>query len=399
MGQIYRAKQLPGSREVAIKVLSSDVDGDAERFRKRFIREAAVVAQLAHPNIVAVYDYGETADGDVFMAMEHVQGAPLSEVMRTIGPLPVPRALAIAIQVARALRKAHEKGVVHRDLKPANIMVRPDEDGFDFVKVLDFGLLKLFAPDHSEVDGAFTDEALTAAGALMGTPGYMAPEQAVGEAIDARADIYALGVTMFQMLTGRLPFEDEGLVELVTAQVLKPVPLMKDVAPEITVSEQLEQIVRRCLDRHRNLRYQTIDELLVALKGVWRLETDESYGTETFSVPNLPVLLPLDAPTEEPSRAGPLIEPSTLLLEPQGRSLTAWAYLSVALAAVAITLVIWVSFGPGAPPTAPAHASKVQANLPPAAPAPEPSAPRPEQPASTQGTSQGSGEGYKENPY
>lgn len=371
MGQIYRATQQPGGREVAIKVLSSDVDGDADRFRKRFVREAAVVAQLNHPNVVAVYDYGETDSGDVFMAMEHIPGAPLSEVMRTLGALPVPRALAISIQVARALRKAHSHGVVHRDLKPANIMVRPDEDGFDFVKVLDFGLLKLFSPDHSEVDGAFTDEALTAAGSLMGTPGYMAPEQAVGETIDSRADIYSLGAMMFQMLTGRLPFEDEGLVELVTAQVLKPVPAMREVAPEVVVPEQLEQIVRRCLDRHRNLRYQTVDELLVDLKRVWRLETDESYGTETFSIPSLPVLVDLDGATVEPEDR-PFVEPSTLLIEPRAPSRVVWVYLALASVALAITLGVWFAFVPrGVEPPAP--------QPPPASPA----AP----------------EGYKDNPY
>jgi serine/threonine protein kinase len=374
MGQIYRATQQPGGREVAIKVLSSEVDGNAERFRKRFVREAAVVARLNHPNVVAVYDYGETDNGDVFMAMEHIPGAPLSEVMRTLGPLPVSRALAISIQVARALRKAHNHGVVHRDLKPANIMVRPDEDGFDFVKVLDFGLLKLFSPDHGEVEGAFTDEALTTAGSLMGTPGYMAPEQAVGEAIDSRADIYSFGVMMFQMLTGRLPFEDEGLVELVTAQVLKPVPTIREVAPEVVVPDHLEQIVRRCLDRHRNLRYQTVDELLVDLKRVWRLETDESYGTETFSIPSLPVLVDLDGATAEPEER-PFAEPSTLLVEPPVASRGPWVYLALAFLAVAITLGAWIGWGPERRP------AEAPASAPPsAAPAPAP-------------------EGYKDNPY
>ena len=295
MGHVYAGVQLPFGRGVAVKVLHPrEEDDEEQRFAKRFRREAAIAAQLAHPNIVTIFDYGETEAGELFIAMEHVAGRSLLELLREEGPLPARRALGIGLQVARALRKAHGAGVMHRDLKPANLMVLTDRDGVDFVKILDFGLVKLFASEEeagdddedSGISDAFSDDQLTSAGAMLGTPGYMAPEQAVGDEVDGRTDIYALGVLLFEMITGRLPFDAGSVVELVTQQVMRPVPTMRSVAPEADCPPEIEELVARCLQKHKSARFGTADELLAAMKGVWRLVTDESFGTEAgFALP------------------------------------------------------------------------------------------------------------------
>ncbi|MCB9650360.1 MAG: serine/threonine protein kinase [Deltaproteobacteria bacterium] len=256
--------------------------------------------------MVTIIDYGETDDGDVFMAMEYLDGKPLYRVLQECGPFPARRALNVAIQVVRALRRAHSMGVVHRDLKPANIMLRPDDDDLDFVKVLDFGLVKVFAPEAAEADG-ITDEHLTSVGAMMGTPGYMAPEQAVGERVDGRADLYSLGVILFQLLTGRLPFEGDSIVDLITAQVMKPVPFVRELEPDVECPDELEAIVHRCLHRNRSERYANADELLAAFKSVWRLETDHSFGTETSLPPYRPMPEQFTVRSAAPV-SGPLVE-------------------------------------------------------------------------------------------
>jgi eukaryotic-like serine/threonine-protein kinase len=359
MGQVYRGVQLPAGRDVAIKVLSTDPGVDSTRFRKRFRREAEAVSRLSHPNIVTVIDYGETDRGEPFMAMEYLAGRPLSEIMYHSGQLPLERALSITIQITRGLRKAHALGVMHRDLKPANIVLVPDQDGGDLVKVLDFGLVKLFAPEESEVEGVFTDEALTAAGSLMGTPGYMSPEQGIGEASDGRADLYAVGVLLYQMLTGRMPFIAESLVELVKEQVFTPVPPIAEVAPEVSCPPELEAIIRRCLHRNKQERYQTASELLAQLKSIWRLVADDSFGTETFPIPDLPeVIAAISDPTPKPTlvvepRAGPMSAPATLVLEPQKRSRWPMVLAAAALlGGVAIYLALQRPPPSRPPPTA-----------------------------------------------
>jgi serine/threonine-protein kinase len=284
MGHVYGGTELDVDRPVAVKILAVGDRGRDDRFRRRFHREASIASRLQHPNVVTIYDYGETGTGDLFIAMERVPGRNLGEVLEDEKRLPVIRALNIAIQIARGLRKAHREGAVHRDLKPDNIMVQPDEDGLDFVKILDFGLVKLFVPEMAESE----DEELqpiTHVGTMMGTPAYMAPEQAVGEAVDGRADIYALGAMLFEMIAGRVPFQAPGVVELVNMHLVKPPPRLTElVACPIDVT----MIVDRCLRKSPLDRYQTVDELLAHLKAAWRLLTDESFGTDpTFVIPDL----------------------------------------------------------------------------------------------------------------
>ncbi|MEO1334507.1 MAG: serine/threonine-protein kinase, partial [Myxococcota bacterium] len=190
MGCVYLASQLNLQRKAAIKILPPHPDHDKE-FRERFLLEASTCARLAHPHIVTVYDYGETSSGELYMAMEHLQGEPLSKIIKQSGHLSPERTCEIAIQACSALRAAHKVGIVHRDLKPSNLMVgRADDEVSDFVKVLDFGLAKRFNKDAEQ-------EAVTESGVWLGSLHYMAPEQIRCEDVDPRTDVYSLGVLMY----------------------------------------------------------------------------------------------------------------------------------------------------------------------------------------------------------
>ena len=204
MGDVYAAEDTTLGRRVALKVLRPEVAGSPER-RQRFQREARAVAALNHPNIVTLYSV-EEADGELFLTMELVQGRSLRELLRD-GPLPLARSVALAAQVCEGLCTAHAAGVLHRDLKPDNLIVTAE----DRVKILDFGLAKLLVPAAGGDPDAAT---MSSPGMTVGTAGYMAPEQALGRKLDARADVFALGVVLYQMVTGRAPFEGETVVAI-----------------------------------------------------------------------------------------------------------------------------------------------------------------------------------------
>src|SRR4029077_1780560 len=200
MGEVYRARDTRLGRTVAIKVLAQDVANDPAR-RDRFLREARAAAALSHPNIAALYEIGED-QGQLFLAFEFVPGAPLSPV---IGgrPLNTRRAVDFAIQIADALADAHAAGIVHRDIKPGNVIITPK----DKAKVLDFGLATWTAGGHEREHAAHDAPVLvTTAGTTLGPVAYMSPEQALGEKVDHRTDIFSLGIVLFEMLTGRPPF-------------------------------------------------------------------------------------------------------------------------------------------------------------------------------------------------
>ena len=245
MGMVYRARDARLERDVAIKILPPGVLTD-ESARKRFRKEALALAKLSHPNIAAVYDVGE-ADGIDYIVMECVPGQSLAALL-SAGPLPAEQALALSAQVAAALEEAHEQGVVHRDLKPANILVTPKGQ----VKVLDFGIAKLLAPDGASLS-------VTETQGPIGTPLYMSPEQASGEPVDFRTDLWSLGVVLFESLTGRAPFGGAGPWGLLRAITHDPAPSLRDIRPEIP--EALEGVVSRALTKDVTRRYQTAAEL------------------------------------------------------------------------------------------------------------------------------------------
>jgi serine/threonine-protein kinase len=236
---------------VAIKVLPEEFAKDADRVA-RFQREAKLLASLNHPNIAAIYGLEEFG-GTNFLVMELVEGATLDERIKA-GPVPVEEALKLALQIAEALEAAHEKGVIHRDLKPANIKVTPDSK----VKVLDFGLAKAFAGEQAEMhlsNSPTLSDAATQQGIILGTAAYMSPEQARGKSVDKRADIWAFGAVLFEMLTGRVAFQGEDVSEILASVIKGDVKL--DLLPA-NMHPRVREVIIRCLQRDLNRRYQDI---------------------------------------------------------------------------------------------------------------------------------------------
>ena len=260
MGKVYRAEQAPLGRICAIKVLNPNYAGEHDpEFHKRFFLEASICSKLTHPNTVTIFDYGRTDDDIYYMAMEYLEGHTLHRAIREASHFPEERAAHIARQICRALREAHSLGVIHRDLKPANIFLVEHGDETDFVKVLDFGLVK-------NVSGDGKGEDLTQTGLFMGSPKYMAPEQIRGDKVDARTDIYALGIIMYEMITGKVPFDRPNSVNILMAHVNEEPPPMRQMNPAIDLTPQIEETVARCMAKDPDQRFRSMDEVLASLK-------------------------------------------------------------------------------------------------------------------------------------
>jgi serine/threonine protein kinase/Flp pilus assembly protein TadD len=259
MGEVYRARDLRLKRDVAIKVLPSFVSSDHDRLR-RFEQEAQALAALNHPNILAVYQMG-TYEGTPYLVSELLEGETLREHTRR-GSLPARKAVDYAMQTARGLAAAHEKGIVHRDLKPENLFVA--EDGR--VKILDFGLAKLTQQARYSEQSATTISKGTEAGVVMGTVGYMAPEQVRGEAADHRADIFAFGAILYEMLAGKRAFQKTTSPETMTS-ILNEEPLgISQVVPNVPPA--LQRVVHRCLEKNAEQRFQSASDLAFALQSL-----------------------------------------------------------------------------------------------------------------------------------
>jgi eukaryotic-like serine/threonine-protein kinase len=259
MGEIWLARDLKLERMVALKVLRADLTQDATRLT-RFRQEARAASSLNHPNVCTIHALGETPDGQQFIAMEHVAGDTLRQ--RLAGSrIPLGEALDIAVQVASALNTAHAAGVVHRDLKPENVMLRPD----GLVKVVDFGLAKL-APVQVAAADATLSAARTDAGIVVGTVRYMSPEQTRGQDVDARTDIWSVGVMLYEMIAGRHPFAGQSSSEVLAAILdREPVPIARF---EPDAPRELQRIVSKTLRKDREQRYQVMKDLLLDLQAL-----------------------------------------------------------------------------------------------------------------------------------
>ena len=266
MGEVFRARHIVLDTVIALKIMRQDIAKDA-MFKERFYREAKAASRLDHPNSVRVLDFGVEPDGLVYIAMEYLHGRDLLAVLRDEWPFSDERIVDILVQTLAAVSVAHELGIVHRDLKPENNMVSvgADDDGARpyHVKVCDFGIAKLNDPRGFQTDSG---KALTSSGTLIGTPEYMSPEQSRGDPLDARSDLYSIGIVLYQLLVGRVPFTAENMLGVVLKQVTdKPVP-PSQVRPG--VNPRLEAICMRALEKSRDDRYQTAKDMRRDLRGV-----------------------------------------------------------------------------------------------------------------------------------
>jgi serine/threonine-protein kinase len=303
MGAVYIGEHLRIGRRDAIKVLRGGLAQDSDSLA-RFERGARHLSAIRHPNVCTLYDYGETEDGSPFLALELIEGESLKDLLDREGPLPPARAMAIARQIGAALQAAHSAGIVHRDLKPGNVMIERGQDGSDVVKVVDF--------DIAKGPGADRGEEVTQLGFVVGTPEYMSPEQLMGDKLDGRSDIYSLGLALFRMLTGSLPFRGGSTHEVMVQRLTtRPLTIEQVVASAAGVPG-LQEVLDRALALERADRYATAAELVGDL--------DRLLGGQAPTAPPPPAVTPTAA---APPRAAQREMPETVLSPPIPRVATA----------------------------------------------------------------------------
>lgn len=391
VGRVYKGVQEPLGRFVAVKVLDplrAVRDSQADAHTRRFLREATVSSRLNHPNTVVVHDYGTLDDGRLYLVMEYLEGPTLRQVLQRDGALEVPRALHIARQIASSLIDAHEAGVVHRDLKPPNILLVSRGGDAEFVKVVDFGLVKSIYTEE--------DDDLTLEGSFVGSPAYMSPEQATGQPVDQRTDIYSFGTVLYELLAGRPPFRALGerpqAGQLIAAHLTEKPPALADVKPGVRVPLMLEALVMQCLAKSPQLRPKSMREVLTVLEQVDRDLGEAGWSRPGAAAPTqggagAPVpqeVLPPPPPLPDPAvgssthgtvpRSGRVARP--LVLVAAGLVLLIFGYLGAR----------WLDRLSQAPSDsaerpAPAQIAADQAPPPQAAPSQSAEAPSPEQPA------------------
>jgi serine/threonine-protein kinase len=287
MGKVYRAQHLGQGRPVVLKLLKPALLEDPTLVG-RFEREAEAASRLDHPNLIAVLDFGRIGpEGTLYIAMELVPGKDLRALLRDEWPVQEPRLCNIVAQVLSALSAAHAGNVIHRDLKPENIMVEARDGGRDFVKVLDFGIARILDSDLPR---------LTRKDVVCGTPQYMAPEQATGGGLDARSDLYAVGVILYQMCTGHLPFDGQNSMEVLTRQVNEPPIPPRLRQPGAPISEAMERMILRALEKDPARRPQTAEQFRRELLAVAQPEAAAPPAAMTGAAPvpaaGMPTTLP-----------------------------------------------------------------------------------------------------------
>ncbi len=268
MGNVYLAEHVLLKKKVAVKILHFELSKNKDTL-ERFKREAIAASNIGQSNIVDVTDFGYTEQGNAFFVMEYVEGESLAEIIKKRSPLPLHHVIAISAQIALALYNAHGKGIVHRDMKPENILITAKDEISPFVKIVDFGISKIIGTNVT----SRKERTLTKTGAIFGTPEYMSPEQAGGQQVDTRTDIYSLGVMMYEMLTGKLPFTDQNYMKVLHKHQYE-IPDLPS-SKESTVPSEMDAIVMRCLEKNAANRYPTMLDLIADLKRVYT-----QYGLE-----------------------------------------------------------------------------------------------------------------------
>lgn len=260
MGTVYRATHVTIGKTLAVKILAQEFAGD-ETFRIRFLREAQAISQISHHNVVEVSDFGVTPNGSLYLVMEFLEGESLCDMLDREGGLGWACSKPIILQVCRALQSAHDKGILHRDVKPENCMRIVRSDNPNFVKVLDFGLAKMLMAEQG------IEVSLSAkGGGIMGTPEYMSPERIRGESLDARTDVYALGVLAYELVTGCVPYSGDHYTKVLDQQLnAEPVPLRK-VAPSLDIPRSIETVVLHAMEKDRDARFGSAGEFADALE-------------------------------------------------------------------------------------------------------------------------------------
>ncbi|MEO7097400.1 MAG: protein kinase [Polyangiales bacterium] len=289
MGAVYRAHQASIDKDVALKVMHPEMASDP-KFAERFQREARAASRLDHVNSMRVMDFGQEPDGILYIVMELLDGRSLLDVVRDEPLLADERIVSILSQVLAALAVAHGMGIVHRDLKPENVMIlaarSDDGDSIDLVKVCDFGIAKLADPRSDEDKSERAKAKLTSQGMMIGTPEYMSPEQARGDPLDARSDLYSVGVILFQLITGRIPFEGETALGIALKHVTDEAPLPSALNPK--VSPSLEALCLKAMKKQRDERYATAREMRADLRNALSATSRVATGPELQSATTLP---------------------------------------------------------------------------------------------------------------
>jgi len=365
MGVVYLARHKAIGKKMAIKVLRGELARSDGELTSRFLQEAQAASSIGNPHIIDISDFGELPDGATYFVMEYLDGLPLSKVLDESKPLPVERLCHIAKQIGDGLAAAHRRGIVHRDLKPDNVFLVQHGSQDDFVKILDFGIAKVSSSGGSK---------LTRAGAIFGTPHYMSPEQAAGSTVDSRTDIYALGVILYEMASGQVPFDADNYMGILTQHMYKaPVPI-RALVPARDVPPGLEAIILKCLSKKPEHRYQTMEELVADLDKLTQGQVPDAIAEMMARSGGFNV--PADFFTER-GMPGPV--PAT----PEGmRGRKPWGmYAGIAgiLAAVAIVVGVFAQSSDGTastPPGPPVQAAAQPAPAPTPSPIPKP-APQP----------------------
>jgi len=303
MGRVYLGQHVMMRKRIALKVIHPQLL-HVEEVVARFEREAVAAGHIEHPNAVAATDFGRTADGSLFLVMEYVEGRRLDHLLKA-GRLDFPRAVHVTRQVLRALRRAHALGIVHRDIKPENVLLVERDGDPDFVKVLDFGIAKMTLPEGAAGDAA----PLTQIGMVYGTPEYLSPEQATGSSVDGRADLYSVGVMLYEMLAGRRPFAGGSPVELLGQHVTAAVPPIAEVTPGAHVPAALEALVQRLLAKLPEQRPASAAEVLEALDG---LEGASSGAAHALG--HAPTAAALASPHTRPTLRDPTLSEAARIL-------------------------------------------------------------------------------------